>query len=111
GTGEWQAHVLEFEYRFRTHGTHVLDCVLVTDIVGPLDGVIHVPAPIVVRVGRGDRTGNTALGGNGVRTGREYLGYDGSLVTALSQLQRRAHTGTTTTNDDGVKCQSTNVSH
>jgi hypothetical protein len=28
---------------------HVLDGVLVTDVVRPLDGVVHVPAPVVVR--------------------------------------------------------------
>src|SRR5690606_9960104 len=111
GTGERQTHVLQLEYGFRADRTHVFDGVLVADVVGTLDGVIHVPAPVVVRVSRGDRAGDAALGGYSVRTGREHLGYDGSLVTTLSQLQRRAHTGTTTTNDDGIKSQSTDISH
>src|SRR5690606_27731917 len=111
GAGERQAHVLQLEHGLRTYGAHVFDGILVTDVVGTLDGVIHVPAPVVVRISRSDGTGDAALGGNGVRTGREHLGYNGSLVTTLSQLQRRAHTGTTTTDDDGVKSQSTNISH
>jgi len=52
-----------------------------------------------VVIGAGDAT----LGRYSVRTGREDLGDHGSLVTTLSQLQRSAHTGTTTTNDDGVE--------
>src|SRR5690606_26318487 len=111
GTGERQTHVFQFENGLRANGTHVFDSVLVTDIVGALDGIVHVPAPIIIRVRRGDRAGNTALGGYSVRTGREHLGNHSSLVTALSQLQRCAHTGTTTTNNDGVKSQSTHISH
>src|SRR5690606_11476598 len=63
GTGERQSHVFQFEYGLRANGTHVFDSVLVTDIVGALDGIVHMPAPIIIRVRRGDGTGNTALGG------------------------------------------------
>ena len=98
-----RAHVLEFEHGFRAYGTHVFDSVLVTDIVGALDGVVHVPAPVIVRIGRSDCAGDATLGGNGVRTGREYLGDHGGLVAALSQLQRGAHAGTAAANDDGVE--------
>src|SRR5690606_34111865 len=111
GTGERQAHMLELEHGFGAYGTHVFDRVLVTDVVGTLDGVVHVPAPVVIRVRRGDGTSDTALGGYCVRTGREHLGYHSSLVTTLGQLQRCTHASTTTTNDDGVKSQSTNISH
>src|SRR5690606_26556464 len=111
GAGERQTHVLELEHGLRTHGTHVLDRVLVTDVVGALDGVVHVPAPVVIRVGRSDGAGDAALGGHGVGTGRENLGHHGDLVTTLGQLQRRAHAGATATNDDGVIGKSTNASH
>src|SRR5690606_25242306 len=111
GTRERQAHVLEFEHGLRTDGAHVFDGVLVTDVVGTLDGVVHVPAPVVVRIGRSDGTGDAALGGNGVRTGREDLGHHGSLVAALGQLQRGTHAGTAATNDDGVIGKSTNARH
>src|SRR5690606_16488691 len=111
GTGERQTHVLEFEHRLGTNGAHIFDSVLVTDVIGTLDGVVHVPAPVVVRVGGSDRTGDATLGGYSVRTGREHLGDYRRPVTTLGQLQRRAHAGTATTNNDGVIGKSTNVSH
>ncbi|MNJ34802.1 hypothetical protein D3C77_295270 [compost metagenome] len=103
GTRERQTHVIQLEDRSRAFLTHVFDSVLVTDVVGTLDGIVHVPAPVIVRVGRSDGAGDATLGRYGVRTGREDLGDHGSLVTTLSQLQRSAHAGTTTTNDDGVE--------
>ncbi len=87
GTGERQTHVVQFKDRFRAHITHVFDRVLVTDVVGALDGVVHVPAPIIVGISRRDGTGNTALGGHGVRPGREYFGNQRSLETGLGHLQ------------------------
>ncbi|RMR95123.1 hypothetical protein ALP76_05479 [Pseudomonas savastanoi pv. glycinea] len=111
GTGERQTHVLEFENSFRAYGTHVFDSVLVTDVVGTLDGIVHVPAPVIVRIGRGNCAGDATLGRNGVRACREHLGDHGSLVTALSELQGSAHTGTATTNDDGVEGKRIYVSH
>src|SRR5690606_24873203 len=101
GTGERQPHVLEFKDSLRTYGTHVLDSVLVTDIVGTLDGVVHVPAPIIVRVSRSDGAGDATLRGNCMRTSREYLGDHRSLVTTLGQLQCCAHARAAATDDDG----------
>ena len=111
GAGERQAHVLELEHGLRADGAHVLDSVLVADIVGTLDGIVHMPAPVIVRIGRSDGAGDATLSGNGVRTSRENFGDHSGLVTGLGQLQRRAHTGATATNDDGVKRKRTNVSH
>src|SRR5690606_13763896 len=111
GTGERQPHVFELEHGFRTNGAHVLDSVLVTDVVGTLDGIVHMPAPVIVRVGRSDGAGDATLSGNGVRTSREHLGDHGSLVTTLSQLQRSTHAGAAATYDDGVIGKSTDASH
>ena len=111
GTRERQAHVLEFEHGLRTDRAHVLDSVLVTDVVGTLDGIVHVPAPIIVRISRSNGAGDATLGGHGVRAGRENLGDYGSLVTTLSQLQCGTHARTTATDDDGVIGKSTNASH
>src|SRR5690606_1122268 len=38
GTGERQTHVLEFEHRLGTNGAHIFDSVLVTNVIGTLDG-------------------------------------------------------------------------
>ncbi len=67
GTGERQTHVVQFENRSRAFLTHVFDSVLVTDIVGTLDGIVHVPAPVIVRIGRRDGAGDATLGRYGVR--------------------------------------------
>ena len=111
GTRERQTHVVQLEHGGRAFLTHVFDSVLVTDVVGTLDGIVHVPAPVIVRVGGGDGAGDATLGRYGVGTRREHLGDHGSLVTALGQLQRCAHAGTAATNNDGVEGNSWNVSH
>ena len=111
GTGERQTHVLQFEYGFRTNRTHVLDSVLVTDIVGTLDGVVHVPAPIVIRISRSDSAGDATLSRHSVRTSWENFGDDGGFMTTLSQLQCSAHTRAAATNNDGVIRKSANACH
>ena len=78
--------MVQLEYRLRTYAAHVFDGVLVTDVIGALDGVVHVPAPVVVRVGAGDRAGDAALGGNRVRTCWKYFRDTGGLVAGLGQL-------------------------
>ena len=60
--GERQAHVLQFEHGLGADTAHVLDGVLVTDVIGALHGVIHMPAPVIVGVGAGDGAGDPALG-------------------------------------------------
>src|SRR5690606_28010475 len=110
-TREWQTHVLKFEHSLGTNGAHVFDSVLVADIVGTFDGIVHMPAPVIVRVSRCDGTGDATLSGNRMRASREHLGHYGSLMTTLSQLQRCAHARATTTDNDGIIRKSTNASH
>ncbi len=101
--------MLEFEHRLRTDAAHVLDRVLVADVVRPLDGVVHVPAPVVVRIVAGDRAGDAALGRHRVRARREHLGDDRSLQSGLRQLQRRAHAGAAAADDDAVELHLANT--
>src|SRR5690554_394719 len=103
--------MLEFEHSLGAYGTHVLDRVLVVDVVGTLDGVVHVPAPVVVGIGTGDRTGDATLGRDGVRPGRKYFGDTRSADTGFSQLQGGTHTGTATTDNNRVVRQGFDVSH
>ena len=65
--------MLKLEHRLGAFGTHVLNCVLVTNVVRPFNGVVHVPTPIVVWIITRDGTGNSTLSGYGVRPGGEYL--------------------------------------
>ncbi len=76
--------MFEFENCLRAFAAHILDRVLITDVVRALDCVIHMPAPIVIRVVTCDCAGNTTLGRNSVRTGWKDFGDNGCLVTRLS---------------------------
>ena len=73
-TGKRQPHMLQFEHCLRTFTAHVFDSILVTDIVRPLDGVIHMPAPVIIRISTGYGAGNSALSRNCMRTCRKYFG-------------------------------------
>ena len=103
GAGERHAHVLQFENRLGPFAAHVLDGVLVADVVGTLDGVVHVPAPVVVRVLAGDGAGDAALGGYRVRTGGENLADHRGLQAGPGQAQGSAHAGAAATDDDGIE--------
>ncbi len=95
--------MLKFEHGLGAFTAHVLNGFLIADIVGTLDRVIHVPAPIVVRVCTGNCTGDTALRRNSVRARREDFADHGSFVAGLGQLQCSTHTGTTTAHNDSIK--------
>lgn len=71
-TRERQAHVFEFQNRFRPGFTHIFNRVLVTDIVRPFHGVVHMPFPVIF-MGITQRNGNAALRRNGMGTGRKTL--------------------------------------
>ena len=83
GTRERQTHMLKFKHCFRANRTHVLDSVLVTDIIRTFDGIVHVPAPIIVRISGGDGAGDATLRRHSVRASRKHFSYNGGLVTTL----------------------------
>jgi hypothetical protein len=70
GTVERHAVVLELNNHFVGLLAHELDRILVAEPVGALDGVVHVPRPVIF-LGVTERSGNAPLGRNGMRTGRE----------------------------------------
>ena len=111
GSRERQPHVLELEDSLGADGAHVFDRVLIANVVRPLDGVVHVPAPIVVRVIRGNCARDPALRRDGVRARRKHLRHAGGLQAALRQLQRRAHAGATAPDDDGIERHGSDVGH
>ena len=86
---ERHAVVLELVDRLRRVAAQVLDGVLVAQPVGALDGVVHVPAP-VVRAHVAERRGDAALGGHRVRAGGEHLGDAGGLEARLGAAERGA---------------------
>ena len=87
---ERQAPVLEFVDRGRRVAAEIFDGVLVAEPVGALDGVVHVPAPVVL-AHIAERGGDAALRRHGVRARREYFGdAGGAQVPPRCSRPRRA---------------------
>ena len=80
--------MFELKHGFWSDATHVLNRVLIANVIGPFNGVIHVPAPVVVRILAGDGAGDTALRGYCMRAGWEYFGYHRRFMTRLGKLKR-----------------------
>ena len=99
---ERHAEVLELVDDLGRLAAHEFDGVLVTEVVGALDGVEHVPVPVVL-AHVAQRGPDAALCRHRVRTGGEHLGEHGDVVAGLGQLQRAAHAGATGTDDDRVE--------
>ncbi|MBS1247101.1 MAG: hypothetical protein H6R47_1300 [Proteobacteria bacterium] len=69
---EWHAVVLKLDHQARRGTAHVLDRILVGKKIAALDGVVHVPMP-VVRQHIAKRGVHATLRGDGVRTGRKHF--------------------------------------
>lgn len=67
---KWHTKVFELDDGPGCLSTHVVDGILVTEPIGTLDGVVHMPPPVVLgHVTKGCI--DTTLGGDSVRTCRE----------------------------------------
>ena len=69
---ERYAKMLQLVYRPGRRAAHVFNGVLVTKIIAPLDGIEHVPMP-VIREHIGQSCIHTTLGGNGMRARRKHF--------------------------------------
>ena len=98
---ERHAGMFQLDHRGGRLAHHVFDRVLVAEPVGALDGVVHVPRPMVRRI-VAQRRGDPALRRDGVRPGREHLRDARSLQPAFGDAHRRAQAGTAGTDDDRV---------
>ena len=79
---ERHARMLELDDRRRSFADHIFDRVLVAEPVGALDGVVHVPGP-VVRTHVAEAGGDPALRGDGMAARREDLGDAGGLQSLV----------------------------
>src|SRR4030095_15289245 len=61
GSRERQTHVLELVHGVEPDAAHVLDRFLITDVVRALDGVVHVPPPVVLGIIACDRARDATL--------------------------------------------------
>src|SRR5262249_12111893 len=99
---ERHAEMLELVHDLFRLAAHELDRVLVADVVGALDRVVHVPVPVVFfQVAK--RGGYSALGGNRMRPGREHFGEHRHLEVRAGELERSAQPGTAPADDHRVK--------
>lgn len=78
-----------------------MNSILITQPVGTLDGVVHVPSPVVL-VHVSESRVDTTLGSDSVRSGREKLGDTSSVEASLGETEGSSQTGTTGTNNDGI---------
>ena len=98
---ERNAVVLELVDRLGRVAAEIFDGVLIAQPVGALDGVVHMPAP-VVRAHVAERGGDPALGRDRVRAGGEYLGDAGRLEARLGATERRPQARTAGADDHHV---------
>lgn len=80
---------------------HVVNSVLVTEPVRTLDGIVHVPSPVIL-VHVSESSIDTTLGGDSVASSREKLGDTGSVETSLGKAECSSQTRATSTNDDSI---------
>jgi hypothetical protein len=98
---ERQAHVLELDHGLDRLAGQDLGGVLVDEVVTALDGVVHVPLPVVLlEIAEGGA--HAALGGAGVGAGRIELRQDGGIDPGLGQLHGGPQAGTAGPDDEGV---------
>ncbi len=88
---ERHAGMLQFDHQMGGGAAHIFDGVLVAQIVAALDGVVHVPVP-VVRQHVGQGRVDAALGRHRVGAGGKHLGDHRHIGLRLGQLQRGAQT-------------------
>ncbi len=86
---EGHAHVLELDHELRGSAAHELDRVLVAEVVGALDGVVHVPEPVVF-AHVAERGADAPLRRHGVRARREHLREHRHAQTLARELEGRA---------------------
>ena len=92
GATERHAKMLELVHSGDRLTAQVLDRVLVAEPVRPLDGVVHVPTPVVC-AHITQRRADTALRGDGVAARREYLGDAGGLQAGRTHAEGCAQPG------------------
>src|SRR3989442_12559886 len=85
---ERQAPMLELVHRLGRVAAEILDGILVAEPVRPLDGVVHVPAPVVL-AHIAERGRDAALRRYRVRAGREHLADAGGLEAGLAAADDR----------------------
>ena len=88
GTIKRHAEVLKFDNRLGRFPAHVFNGILIAKPVGPLDGVVHMPMPMIL-LGIAERSRNTTLCRDRMRARREYLGQHRGFQAGFRELDGR----------------------
>jgi hypothetical protein len=107
-TREGHAGVLQLVHRRDGLAAHVLDGILVAEVVRPFDRVEHVPMPVVRQHVRQRRV-DPALRRNRVRAGREDLGDHRHPQVGGGEPQRRVQAGAAGADDQCIELAMWNV--
>ena len=102
GARERHPPMIEFIDRRRRVAAEIFDRVLIAEPVRALDGVVHVPAP-VVDAHVAERGGNAALRGDGMRARRKHLRDAGGLQTRVRAADAGAKPRAAGADDDHVE--------
>ena len=97
GSGKRYAVMLKFNDRWNRFPAHVFDRVLISQPVRTLDGVVHVPTPVVF-IHIPERGADTALCRGGMTAGRENLGDTGGLQPFFGHPKGSPQSGTASAN-------------
>src|SRR5689334_19924476 len=89
GARKWHAEMFELVNRFWGVATEIFDCVLIAEPVRAFDGVIHMPAPIIL-AHVAERGGDAALCRDGMASSRKDLRDARGLESATGAFQRGA---------------------
>src|ERR1700724_2780087 len=93
--------MLEPDDRFHCVAAHEFDRVLVAEPVGPLDGVVHVPAPVIL-AHIAQRRAYTSLCRDGMAASREDLAGAGGFEPRSGHPQCRPQTAAAAPNNDDI---------
>ncbi len=108
GAIEWQAHALKFNYGRNCLTREHLGRILVGEVVATLDGVEHVPLPVVL-FNVSERGANATLRSTGMRAGRIELRQYCSGNPFARQLERRPESGAACAHHDRVNVDLPNL--
>ena len=101
GSREGAAVVLELDDGGRGLTGHVVNSILVTEPIRALDGIVHVPPPVVL-VHVAQRGIDATLGGDGMTSGREELGNAGRVEAGLGETKGSSETRAAGADDEGI---------
>jgi hypothetical protein len=78
-----------------------VDGILVAEPIRTLDGIVHMPSPVVL-VHITQCGIDATLGGDGMTSGREELRYTGRVEASLCKTEGSSQTGAARTDDDSI---------